>query len=359
MSTQNISDARRIIDIVQAFSIKKESSYGTALADNDISYLVEAEGVGQFQPRPIKYSNQELIGRGHEFLTKSEVLGWEGEGIQRVYPCNPLTDGLLWALALGNYSASEVDTGVYLHTSKLADLAATGLVPTSTTLIEKVRPDWDYKIPGVFPVRIEAVFNRRDMPKLTAQLKSSGELLAVGGGYTYPSPSTLHYYKPVNVDFQLGPMGGSFIDVNQVINEVTVTLEINIDDNASKYPGGSQQDSTKGQVDDIQLVISRVLTVSVQMYLVSDYWRNMICDNTPMALKIDCLSDDEISAGHKYMTRYQFNCLDPGEVTPAQIGDLQGVTVPFTAAVFSTATIASMFSVEVRNDIAEYLIAGT
>ena len=358
MSTPLVNDTPARADLKWAFPIKRESAYGTAIGDSDINKMLECEGFELLEPEAEKHDNREYVGRGHDQMTSSMILRWKGD-VTRALDMNPLTDGLLWSMGLGNYSVSTVDTGVYLHSAKLADLASVGRVPSSISLIEEVKASTERaKIPGVVVSRLQATIGRKPLPKLEATLRTAGNIVAVGGGYSFPALSALHYYEPVNMYFEAGPWDGSFVDISQIVHQITPTLDISFAEDAPFIPGGKQRDGTKGQVADTQIVLNREISVEVQVYRVNPFWSELMRDNTPLKLRITCFSDDVISGSHKFMTRFTFNCLDPQSAGRSEIdGGLQGQTINFISGVFGTATQQSAVLVEVQNDIPLYLEA--
>lgn len=366
MGSPVIKNAVPLNRLKRAFPIKKESSYGVAIGNADLTKRIAMEGLSPFYPKTVKYTDDELIGKGYEHRTKSEVLEFTGEYPAFVFQSNPLTDGLFWALALGGYSVSEIDAGKsYLHKITMASLAENP-VPKSITgaweYIKKTTPAVveRYKTPGEVVKSIEVTLDRRELAKMSVTLQSSGEMAALDGGYNFPSLSALHYYPAESLDVQIGPMGGALRSLNEVIHQVTIRCDVDMDDRVCKYPGGPVQTGGVGMVDGIQIVTGRVVTVEFQIVETEDYWWSKFCANEPMKAQITCRSRDLIpDTANKFYTRFLFSCLDPEEMTDSAVNKLLGKTLRFRASVFSSATEAAMLTVAVLDDTAEYLVAAT
>ena len=127
-----------------AFSLKKESAYGTILAFADLDKKVAFDESGSAQRTPNIVSDRRRLGKGSPFTTQDRIVAWDSR-ITRPVPLSTLTAGWILSFVLGKHVAGGV--GPFTETLTFAD-QATGAQAPSTTIWTGDGGDL-YRLPGM------------------------------------------------------------------------------------------------------------------------------------------------------------------------------------------------------------------
>src|SRR3990167_3043468 len=136
-------EAQRAFDVTWLFSTKKESAYGTALADADLTRRVTVARVEAGKQTKLFRSDLDRVGKGHEFSTELEELARD---LRRAttFDASSLTLAWVAAFAMGKVATSQPNPGgnptAYDHLFTFADPAVSKHAPT-TTVYEELTAD--------------------------------------------------------------------------------------------------------------------------------------------------------------------------------------------------------------------------
>nr|NIQ92895.1 hypothetical protein [Desulfuromonadales bacterium] len=99
-------EPQRAFDVTWLFSTKKESAYGTALADTDLTRRVVAAAVEVGKISKLFRSDLDRVGKGHEFATQLEEISRD---LRRTtaFDASSLTLAWVCAFAMGQVSTSQ------------------------------------------------------------------------------------------------------------------------------------------------------------------------------------------------------------------------------------------------------------
>ena len=118
----------------RAFSLKKQSAFGTKLSDGDLTKCFTMEGTDFFKVKPVYESDQAEVGKGHEFATRQDLARFEGSGGWK----NKLTSvvaGWLGAFGMGDVVSArlqKVGAVTFAGTGKETMTAQGTVTPGST-----------------------------------------------------------------------------------------------------------------------------------------------------------------------------------------------------------------------------------
>jgi len=136
-------EPQRTFDTTWAFSTKKESAYGAALADPDLNRRVVASAVEVGKISKLFRSDLDRFGKGHEFATELEELARD---LRRAtsFDASSLTLAWIAAFGMGKVETSQPNPSgnpaAYDHRITFADPAVSKHAPT-TTVYEELTAD--------------------------------------------------------------------------------------------------------------------------------------------------------------------------------------------------------------------------
>ncbi|MDA2916447.1 phage tail tube protein [Nitrospinae bacterium AH_259_B05_G02_I21] len=228
--------SERDFDVLWAFSTKKQTAYGTKLADVDLTLATPFKGPDAVVRTPTIETDAEQAGRGQEFQQSQEIERWDVR-LARSFDMTSLVAAWVSAFGLGQVTTSQPDAGgnptVYDHQCRFMtntkELPVTSIVenPISGTTLKSLYRDMaiaDFEMSGEINQRLQLAAN------------------LIGSGYreastkTIPSVTAGSFLRMSGVTFQVGPTG-SEVDVSSRIKGFTLGVNNNPMEDDGYFPG--------------------------------------------------------------------------------------------------------------------------
>jgi hypothetical protein len=233
-------EPQRAFDITWLFSPRKESAYGTALADGDLDKHVVANTVEVGKIAKLFRSDIDRFGKGHEFATELEELARD---LRRTtsFDASSLTTAWVAAFALGKVATSQPNPGgnptAYDHLITVADPAVTKHAPT-TTVYEELTTDLKRRLVSLACNDFALSGRARDPVQLTANWVGSGE--SSDGALTpIPALTAQSFFLGADTDILLGPQGAP-VSLKDRILDWSLSVTQNLDADLGYHPGSGK-----------------------------------------------------------------------------------------------------------------------
>ena len=357
MGIFNIANASLVTEALMQLSLYDESvggarQYNAGISESLCNLVIEAEDNPPLLPEGEIYNNAGKVGTGSEFATQRQIEKWKG-GKSIKYKGNPFTDPLFTRYALGGYTVVTVEPGVYRHTIKMRNRGGDPRL-ISTCFIESFGADMVHKVLGVVANSITFDMPNDGMPEMTVDVMCSGKFEPVTAAAA--SRRELFLYTAGNASFQLGKVGESYIDIDEVVNKATFKYSNNIPENLGFYPGSGSQVGAQGQVAGRQLQGERTMEASLQLFNTDQQIWNWFMDGERLKMKVVYTSDAKIGTTDQYYsTSIELPSLFVKESPKrSDIDKYEGWEAVFEPAVVSDMTNSDLVTIEVVNDVPEY-----
>lgn len=231
--------SERDFDVLWAFSTKKQSAYGTKLADADLTLATPFKGPDVVVRTPTVETDAEQAGRGSAsggFPESQQIERWDVRMARR-FDLTSLVAGWVAAFGLGQVTTTQPDSGgapnTYDHSCRFmtnaVSLPVTSIVeqPTSGTDLKSLYRDMAI---GDFEISAEA----GGRLQLAANLVGSGYREA--STLSMPSVTAGSFLRMSGVTFQVGPTAG-MVDVSSRIKSFTLSANNNPLEDDGYFPG--------------------------------------------------------------------------------------------------------------------------
>jgi len=350
--------SQRDFQVKWGASLKKETAYGTALADGDFTMLLPFLGPDLIDTVPTYDTDADEYGKGHPYPTRQDVLKWDAP-FKRRFKCSVEALGWLASLALGNVATTQpnVDDNptVYLHTMKPFVPSSSNDMP-STSIVEQTNDFRTKKYPGVVVASLMLSGEGVNWVNLEADLYGSGKRAAFAG--SIPALTVVNYLRTHEAKLELGPYGDALVDISDQLKKWSLKW-----DNAPELEDGYFP-SSGTQVDDEPssgAVRGRCergtpkLDFSITFRVNSDAHKQHLEDNDYMALKLT-LSGEVITAGQPELFQAVIDLYKIGYAV-APIGIENGMQVyNITANTFYDESVSKILQLAVQNKHVAYLV---
>jgi hypothetical protein len=233
-------EPQRAFDINWLFSPRKESAYGTALADGDLSQHVVANSVEVGKIAKFFRSDLDRFGKGHEFATELEELARD---LRRStsFDASSLTTAWVAAFCLGKVATTQPNPGgnptAYDHVITFADPTTTKHAPT-TTVYEEFTADLKRRLVSLACNDFSLSGRARDPVQLAANWIGSGETVD-GALAPIPALAQQSFFLGADTDILLGPQGAP-ISLKDRILDWSVSVTQNLDSELGYHPGSGK-----------------------------------------------------------------------------------------------------------------------
>ncbi len=220
-------------DVQWALSHKKQSAYGTTLADGDLLLSYPFMGPDILELTPELQTDEDEMGKGHEFATDQEVEKWDTR-LKRSFYMTSFMGGLISVFGLGAVSSAQQEsTLAYEHTATPQD-PSTDLQLPVTTIVERLSSGIKRKIRDlmVSDFTISGEVGKRIM--LEGNFIGSGHQET--SALSMPTLSSGSFLRMRGLLFQVGPSGAE-VDVSARIKKFSFKWDNAPDEEGGYYPG--------------------------------------------------------------------------------------------------------------------------
>lgn len=228
----------RVYDVRWAFSTKKETAYGTLVADANLNKSVHV--TAWELPRHTKelLSDLERFGKTHEWAEARRALTRDLQ-YTRAMELSSFMAGWAAAFGMGNVTSVQPNAGVnptaWRHTVKF-QAASTSKQPPVTTIYEE---DWAQtafrrKLESMALESFTIAGRNREPANLAMSFIGSGKVTT--GAVTLPALSALAFLDMGNMLFKIGPQGAA-VDTSERLIEFSVTIGQALDAANGYFPG--------------------------------------------------------------------------------------------------------------------------
>ncbi len=233
-------EPQRAFDTTWLFSSKKETAYGTALADANLNRRVVAAAVEVGKISKLFRSDLERFGKGHEFSTELEEVARD---LRRAttFDASSLTLAWVAAFALGKVATTQPNPGgnptAYDHLITFADAAVSKHAPT-TTVYEELTADLKRRLVSLACNDLALSGRARDPVQLAAHWIGAGS--TTDGSLTpLPALTPLSFFLGADTDILLGPQGAPASLKDRVL-DWRLNVSQNLEADQGYHPGSGK-----------------------------------------------------------------------------------------------------------------------
>ena len=234
-------EPQRAFDVTWLFSTKKESAYGTALADANLSRRVTAARVEVGKQTKLFRSDLDRAGKGHEFATELEETARD---LRRssTFDASSLTLAWVAAFALGKVATSQPNPGgnptAYDHLFTFADPAVSKHAPT-TTVYEELTADLKRRLVSLACNDFALTGRAREPVELRAAWIGSGATSDGAYAGSLPALTPQSFFLGADADILFGPQGAP-VSIKDRVLDWSVSVTQNLEAELGYYPGSGK-----------------------------------------------------------------------------------------------------------------------
>jgi hypothetical protein len=245
-----------IVGLQWAYSNKRQSAYATPNPDVDIDQSHSFEGADIADHVPNTSDNAALLGKGHEFATRLDLLSWDLR-FRRSFRASTKNAGWAFAFHLGDVQTTGiggVPTAAYSHLMEYQDPDGSGYYGSGrqqpvSTILEKVTSGLVRKFPSVQVMAVELTGTQGDWAKLAVECIGSGRKMD-GTGFSFPEAIDGEPLRVASLLFEHG-VDPSLTDVSCDVRSFRFRTEHAYAEADGYCPGSGYQtsgDPTSGQI---------------------------------------------------------------------------------------------------------------
>lgn len=230
-------EPQRAFDVTWLFSSRRESAYGTPLADADLTRRVVAPAVELGKLSKLFRNDLDRFGKGHEFATELEELSRD---LRRTtsFDASSLTVAWVCAFGMGRVATTQPNpTGnptAFDHLFTFADPALSKHAPT-TTVYEELTADLRRRLVSLACNDLALSGRGRDPVQLTANWIGSG---STSDGVLTPLPALTpqSFFLGRDADVLFGPQGAPVSLRNRIL-DWSLSVTQNLESDLGYHPG--------------------------------------------------------------------------------------------------------------------------
>jgi hypothetical protein len=238
-------EPQRAFDVTWLFSPKKQSAYGTPLADADLARRVVAGSVEAGKLSKVFRSDLDRFGKGHEFATELEELSRD---LRRStsFDASSLTLAWVAAFGMGKVATTQPNPGgnptAYRHVITFADPAVSKHAPV-TTVYEELTADLKRRLVALACNDFVVSGRARDPVQLTANWIGSGATVD-GALAPLPALTAQSFFLGADADILFGPLGAP-VSLKDRVLDWSVSVTQNLEADLGYHPGSGP---TRGRI---------------------------------------------------------------------------------------------------------------
>ena len=284
-------EPQRAFDVTWLFSPKKESAYGTPLADADLTKRVVAATVEVGKISKLFRSDLDRVGKGHEFATELEEITRD---LRRstTFDASSLTLAWVCAFALGKVTTTQPNPAgnptAYDHKFTFADPALSKQAPT-TTVYEELTADLKRRLLSLACNDFSLSGRARDPVQLNASWVGSGSTSDGALAGALPALTAQSFLLGRDADILFGPQGAPLSLKDRVL-DWSLSVTQNLEADLGYHPGSGP---TRGRIWFGPRRVSASLTLFAKQ---TDDLLSLFLNDTIQELRFD-LPGDVIGPG--------------------------------------------------------------
>ena len=340
--------SERDFDVLWAFSTKKQSAYGTKLADADLTLATPFKGPDVVVRTPTVETDSEQAGRGFAsagFPESQEIERWDVR-VARNFDLTSLMAGWAAAFGLGQVTTSQPDSvgapNTYDHQCRF--ITSSKQLPV-TSLVEQATSG----------AALKSLYRDLAVSDFEISAESAGRLQLkvnlVGSGYretstlAMPSVTAGSFLRMHGVTFQVGPTG-SEVDVSSRLKSFSLEVNNNPLEDDGYFPGSGLYRGRLeyGKRRDVELAFRLLVADAVERNHLEagNYLKAII---TAVGAAIEGTYKHTLTIT---VPRLAYRALPMGFEDGMAVYDIE-------ANVFHDATSGYPLDITVRNNIASYM----
>jgi len=361
--------AESIVQIQWAYSNKRQAAYATRNPDVDIDQSHPFEGADIADHVPNMSDNAALLGKGHEFATRNEILSWDVR-FRRSFIMTSKIAG--WAFAFHCGKVTTVNLGgspvAYSHVFEYQDPVGAGFYGSgrqqpAVTIVERVASGLARRFPSCQVMSVEVTGQLADWTRIALDMIGSGKK-EDASGFTFPdstNPATggegLGLLRNAGLLFMHGPSGGVQVDLSCDVRSFRFRSEMSFFETDGYCPGSGYQisgDPTSGQIRNKLEFGRRAVMLEFVVNASSTTFHTRL-EASALTSAVLTTTGAVISGANAHLWRVNVPQVKYKSVPIGTDGDQVIYTV--TAVIFYDQGLANPFEVTVVNTTPSYLVS--
>lgn len=348
-----MSERNVCIDV--AYTNKKQSAYGTAVGDDDLTEAHPFIGDDNVEVVTEKYDDREEFGKGHEFPTQQHNLVADTR-LKRSFEASSRI--LAWALAFAcGDITSELPTGAtiaYQHVIKPMDIddSAVGKQLPVTTIVEKLTSFRKRKYRDMLVKSVTLKGELKKQLQLELELVGSGHY--ADSTLSIPVPASSSFLRMADVVFEIGASD----DVSAQLLSFEFKHDNELAEDQGYHPGSGYLDATSGapQIRGKLEVTKRTVTLKCRVLMEAETLDGYQKANTEKDIVIEAAGANiEGIFFHKLTLEIPVAWL---KATPVgREGNLMVYDIEFNVG--WSESDSAPWKATIVNDVASYLVAAS
>lgn len=233
-------EPQRAFDVTWLFSSKKETTFGTALADPDLTHRVTANVVEAAKLAKLFRSDLGRFGKGHEFATELDELARD---LRRStsFDASSLTVAWVCAFGMGKVATTQPNPGgnptAFQHVFTFADPAVSKHAPT-TTVYEEFTADLQRRLVSLACNDFSLSGGARDPVQLSANWIGAGST-SDGALTPLPALAAQAFLFGSDADVLFGPQGAP-VSIKDRVLDWSLSVSQNLEADLGYHPGSGK-----------------------------------------------------------------------------------------------------------------------
>lgn len=359
-----------IVGIAWAFSNKRQQTYATITPDGDLNQSAPFEGADIGSRTPNMSDNAALLGKGHEFATRNEILSWDVR-FRRSFHATTKTLGWAFAFHLGKVNTQNLggSPAAYRHVMEYQDPNGTGYYGSGrqqpvTTIVEQITSGLTRKFPSCQVMAVEVTGQLNDFVRLAVEIIGSGkEVDVVPSGFTMPDMTNDAFGGELasglmrfsSLTFSTG-VSGVETDSSCDARSFRFRSEVALDEAGGYCPGSGYQttgDPASGAIRNKCEMTRRACLFEFVIRATNDNtWLNRLASSTEVTALLT-LEGAVISGGNKHKVQINIPRSKYRMVAVGADGDT--ITYSVQTVIFYDQNLQNPFEVYITNTTAAYL----
>lgn len=359
--------AESIVQIQWAYSNKRQAAYATRNPDVDIDQSHPFEGADIADHVPNMSDNAALLGKGHEFATRNEILSWDVR-FRRSFQGTSKILGWAFAFHCGKVTTTNLGgaPAAYRHVFEYQDPLGAGYYGSGrqqpvVTIVERVTTAMTRRFPSCQVMAVEVTGQLNDWIRIALDMIGSGKK-EDASGFVFPDSTNAAtggegaLLRNAGLLFQHGP-SGALADLSCSVRSFRFRSEMSYFETDGYCPGSGYQvsgDPTSGQIRN-KLEFGRRAVMLEFVVNASDTSFHTRLEASTLLSAVLTTTGAVISGANAHSWSVNVPQLKYKSVPIGTDGDQVIYTV--TAVVFYDAGLANPFEITVVNTTPTYLVS--
>lgn len=227
----------RDYDVQWAFATKKQSAYGTPVADEDLDFSYPFKGPDILERDPTVVTDEDKMGDGHEWETQQITEYWNAK-LKRSFDLTSFMAAWVATYGLGAVSSALVSTSLaYQHTCKFSDPDVDSHQLPIATVVEKLSSGIKRKIRDLVVADFTISGEGKNRLQLEMNLMGSGHKET--SALSLPALTLGTFLRMSALQFEIG-VASSEVDVSTRLRKWSLKVNNNLLEDDGYHPGSGQ-----------------------------------------------------------------------------------------------------------------------